>query len=113
MTTGNQLYSIQDSSRAIDVRYILGILNSILGKFLVKLYVTQLQERQFRMLSQYVANFPIAKATEQERNSIIQLVGSILAQPNEEKEKEIASLAFKIYGFTDLEIKSIQSQQSQ
>ena len=55
-------------SETIDPRYVLGILNSMLGKFLVKLYVTQLQERQFRMLSQYVMRFPIAHPTgEQER----------------------------------------------
>ena len=62
------------SSETLDPRYVLGILNSRLGKFLVKLYVTQLQERQFRMLSQYVMKFPIARPTREQEKEMTHLV---------------------------------------
>ena len=57
------------TSDTTDVKYILGVLNSSTGRILTKYYVTQLQERQFRMLAQYVCNFPIPianKATTKE-----------------------------------------------
>ena len=57
--TLNTAYTM--SSQSVDVKYILGILNSKLGRFLTKLYVTQLQQRQFRMLAQYVTRFPLPK----------------------------------------------------
>ena len=50
-------------SNSVDVRYVLGILNSTVGRMIARLYVTQLQERQYRMLSQYISKFPIAKST--------------------------------------------------
>ena len=48
-------------SDTVDVRYILGILNSSVGRMIARLYVTQLQERQFRMLAQYLVKFPNCK----------------------------------------------------
>ena len=59
------------SSNTEDVRFILGVINSKMGRFLTKLYVSQLQERQFRMLAQYVKNFPIPKLPQNEIDYII------------------------------------------
>ena len=76
------------SSETTDPRYVLGILNSRLGKFLVKLYVIQLQERQFRMLSQYVMNFPIAHPTKEQENEMIHLVQDVLVHQSLASEKK-------------------------
>ena len=95
------------SSETTDPRYVLGILNSRLGKFLVKLYVTQLQERQFRMLSQYVMKFPIAHPTKEQENEMIHLVQDVLVHQSLASEKRIDNLAFQIYGLTEIEIKSL------
>ena len=98
------------SSRSIDVRYILGILNSKLGKFLVKLYVTQLQERQFRMLSQYVTKFPIVKPDNIMESQMLELVNKMFEKANIETEARIDSLAFSIYGLTEQEINYLQNK---
>ena len=98
------------SSETTDSRYVLGILNSRLGKFLVKLYVIQLQERQFRMLSQYVMNFPIAHPTKEQENEMIHLVQDVLVHQSLASEKRIDNLAFQIYGLTEIEIKSLISR---
>ena len=98
------------SSETTDPRYVLGILNSRLGKFLVKLYVTQLQERQFRMLSQYVMKFSIAHPTKEQENEMIHLVQDVLVHQSLASEKRIDDLAFQIYGLTEIEIKSLISR---
>ena len=62
------------SSDTVDMRFILGVINSKVGRFLTKLYVSQLQERQYRMLAQYVTNFPIPKLRQSDMNYIIEAV---------------------------------------
>ena len=97
------------SSKTIDSRYVLGILNSRLGKFLVKLYVTQLQERQFRMLSQYVMRFPIVQPSKEQEAEMIQFVQDILEHQSVILEKRIDELAFQIYGLSEPEIKVLMT----
>ena len=98
------------SSETTDPRYVLGILNSRLGKFLVKLYVTQLQERQFRMLSQYVMKFPIARPTEEQEKEMTSLVQDALVHQAIETENRIDELAFQIYQLSETEIKLLISK---
>ena len=98
------------NSETTDPRYVLGILNSRLGKFLVKQYVTQLQERQFRMLSQYVMKFPIAHPRKEQENEMVRLVQDVLAHQSVTSEKRIDDLAFQIYGLTEKEVKSLISR---
>ena len=95
------------SSKTTDSRYVLGILNSRLGKFLVKLYVTQLQERQFRMLSQYVMRFPIVQPSKAQEAEMIQLVQDVLEHQSAILEKRIDELAFQIYRLSEPEIKAL------
>ncbi len=97
------------SSKTTDSRYVLGILNSRLGKFLVKLYVTQLQERQFRMLSQYVMRFPIVQPSKEQEAEMIQLVQDVLEHQSAILEKRIDELAFQIYGLSEPEIKVLMT----
>ena len=86
------------SSDTITPKYILGILNSSLGKFLVKLYVTQLQEKQFRMLAQYVNKMPIPVPTHNQEIQISNYVDLALNhQSNVEEliDKEVYDI-FKL-----------------
>ena len=76
------------SSNTEDVRFILGVINSKMGRFLTKLYVSQLQERQFRMLAQYVKNFPIPKLPQNEIDYIIKAVENNINKCNSELEEK-------------------------
>ena len=100
------------SSETLDSRYVLGILNSRLGKFLVKLYVTQLQERQFRMLSQYVIRFPIARPTIEQEKEMICLVNDILLNKSIALENRIDELAFQIYKLSGQEIEYMGNREN-
>ena len=92
------------SSNSIDVRYVLGVLNSKIGRFLTKMYVTQLQERQFRMLAQYVSKFPIPKPTALQLNRIVDVVNKILANHAvAEDENMLEQLILQLFNLTDEE----------
>ena len=92
------------SSKSIDTKYILGVLNSRLGKFLTKLYVIQLQERQFRMLAQYVVNFPIVIPSESQKDKMIELVQDVLDNHSNISEERVDQLTFELYGLSMDEI---------
>ena len=94
--TLNTAYTM--SSPSVDVKYILGILNSKLGRFLTKLYVTQLQQRQFRMLAQYVTRFPLPKWSN--NKELIDLVNKELRNHSTETEKRIDAFVERLYGLT-------------
>jgi hypothetical protein len=95
-----------------ELKYILGILNSKLGRLLVKYYVVQLQQRQFRMLNQYVVNFPIPK------NKDLKPISSLVDKINNsekysqniiEFEILIDNLVFQLYNFNTEEIEYIKN----
>ncbi|MEN2436003.1 TaqI-like C-terminal specificity domain-containing protein [Weeksellaceae bacterium A-14] len=95
-----------------ELKHILGILNSKLGRLLVKNYVVQLQQRQFRMLNQYVVNFPIPKT--EKTSNISKLVNEILSFKEQLKdtkilEQEIDSEIYKLFEFNSEEIKFINN----
>lgn len=89
---------------SIDIKFILGVLNSCLGKFLVKLYVTQLQERQFRMLAQYVTKFPIVKPDRSLEGRMVELVSYMLIKNTHNIEEDINKLVYSCYHLTEEEI---------
>lgn len=96
----------------LQLKYILGILNSKVGRLLVKFYVVQLQQRQFRMLNQYVVNFPIPQY--QENELISKKVDEILNLKNLNKstsklELEIDALVYELFNFNKDEISFIES----
>ena len=101
--TLNTAYSM--SSQTVDVKYILGILNSKLGRFLTKLYVTQLQQRQFRMLAQYVVKFPLPILSD--NTGLISLVDKELCQHSPETEREIDKYVEGLYGLSTEEAEVI------
>ena len=96
-------------SNSVDVRYILGILNSTVGRMIARLYVTQLQERQYRMLSQYISKFPIAKSTSKIQNEVITRVQKCLDSNITLNEEDINRIVYQIYGFESSEIAHIEN----
>ena len=96
-------------SDTVDVRYILGILNSSVGRMIARLYVTQLQEHQFRMLAQYLVKFPIVKGPVDVQNEIIECVQENLVQKNKEQEDRINHMVYQLYGFDNMEADYIKN----
>ena len=96
-------------SDTVDVRYILGILNSSVGRMIARLYVTQLQERQFRMLAQYLVKFPIVKGPIDVQNEIIECVQENLVQENKEQEDRINNMVYQLYDFDNMEADYIKN----
>ena len=95
-------------SKSVDCRYVLGLLNSSVGKFISKLYVSQLQERQFRMLAQYVSKFPLPNFNQHIKEAIINLVQQRLETGNDEIEHSIDDYICSLFEFSQEEIKVIQ-----
>ena len=77
-------------SDSVDVRYILSILNSSVGRIIARLYVTQLQERQFRMLAQYLVKFPIPQVEPCIQHKLIECVNVCLSHNTKELEDIIS-----------------------
>lgn len=99
-------------SRTYDVKYILGILNSALGGFLAKLYVTQLQQRQFRMLAQYVARFPLPKCSNENMKYLSGLVEKAMTEYTPQIEAKIDDFVFELYGLDNDEITAVRNRES-
>ncbi|CAI9430054.1 site-specific DNA-methyltransferase (adenine-specific) [Candidatus Ornithobacterium hominis] len=100
------------TGNVVEIQHILGILNSKLGKLLVKNYVVQLQQRQFRMLNQYVVNFPIPKI--EKTSNISKLVDKIILFKEQLKdtkvlEEEIDFETYKLFGFNTEEVEYINN----
>ena len=96
------------SSNTEDVRFILGVINSKMGRFLTKLYVSQLQKRQFRMLAQYVKNFPIPKLPQNEIDYIIKAVEYNINKCNSELEEKINRAVCSWYNLNADELNFIE-----
>ena len=98
------------TSDTTNAKYILGILNSSTGRILTKYYVTQLQERQFRMLAQYVCNFPIPIVDDATSNAIIHLV-DLRLDGDLSAEGKIDKIVFEIFDFSSEEIAYIENRE--
>ena len=112
MVVMNTAYSL--CSDSIDVRYLLGVLNSSIGKFIIKNTVTQLGLAGYRILWQYVSLFPIVKKPAQEA-MIIACVEDILeakkkGKETRIKEAQINQLVADIYGLNEQERQYIATQ---
>ncbi|WP_434059806.1 TaqI-like C-terminal specificity domain-containing protein [Myroides marinus] len=98
-----------------ELKYIMCLLNSKLGKQLVKFYVVQLQQRQYRMLNQYVVDFPIPKLTLEDYMNFGNLATKILEnkkinQDFKELEKTIKDKVYNIFNMSKEEIDFIELQ---
>lgn len=96
-------------SNSVDVRFILGVLNSSVGRIIARLYVTQLQERQFRMLAQYLAKFPIPQAAPNFQHKLVECVHICLSHNTKELDDIINKTVYEIYKFNEAEITYIES----
>lgn len=76
---------------------------------IARLFVTQLQERQYRMLAQYMAKFPIAKSSKVVQDEICSLVQERLNSSIEKNESEIDRMVQLIYNFDNEEIAYINN----
>jgi len=96
------------------LKFILAVLNSLLGRFLTKIYTVQLGNRQFRMLHQYVQNFPIPNLINEKSLECIKLVSTVLDTKTNDAIKqslfkELNTIVYSIYSLTDDEIAIINT----
>ena len=111
--TTEESYSLNTSyfmvGNEFNLKYILGVLNSKVGKFIVKSHVTPLQRRQYRLFYQFVENFQIPKISKEEMRKIIVLVDAILAKKTSGEdttnlEDQINRLAYSYINLSKEEI---------
>ena len=96
------------SSNTCNMKYVLGVINSNLGRLLTKFYVTQLGKRQFRMLAQYVCKFPIRKISDDKANFIENIVDSII-KGDKIAEKRLNRAVCTWYNLTEKEIEYVEN----
>ena len=92
--------------------YLLGILNSKMGWFLIMQYCTKIQ-RGYQLIAKYFGRIPIPTITNDQRMNLEIVVNELLngQLDNEEfdaQEHELNRLVFSIYALTDLEINAIE-----
>jgi hypothetical protein len=97
-------------SKAVDLRYLLGILNSKYASVLL----SNLRSGDYHIYPEHLRNLPIPLVSPIKQQPIIALVNQILSakkenQPAENLEKEIDRLVYELYGLTEEEIKIIES----
>ena len=95
------------SSDTENLHYLLGVLNSKVGKFIIHHHVIQLGESGYRVLAQYVTKFPIVHHPPQEK-LITDIVSQLLKAPTPEKERALNALVCEAYGLTDQEREYIE-----
>ena len=95
-----------------DIKFLLGVLNSDLGRFLVKTFVDKLDSGGYMMQKSSIEKVPIVSDNDQLRTSISSLVDVILTKAFDRQmvadaEKQINTLLFEAYGFTNTELELI------
>ena len=88
-------------------KYLLGILNSSIGWFLVSQFCTPIQNG-FQLIFAYMKQLPIPPATAEQQAPIVALVEQVLAakaagQPTDQLETQIDSLVAALYGLSPAE----------
>jgi len=99
----------------IKLEYLLGILNSTLMKFYLKLYANTSGVGTLRWINAYVKNFPIYNANETQQQSLSTKVTQILDFKKEDAaadttglEAEIDAMVYALYGLSEEEIKIVE-----
>ncbi len=98
-------------SRGIDLRYLLGILNSKYASILL----ANLRGGDYHIYPEHIRNIPIPSATKEKQQPIIDLVDQILITKKKNAhadtslvEEQIDQLIYKLYGLTQEEIDIIE-----
>ena len=97
-----------------DDKFLVGLLNSKMGWWLISKYCTAIQNG-YQLIWKYFGQVPIPKETVN-RKEIIDLVGEIIASKKLHPDKDISKLGSKIdqlvyllYGLTEEEIKIVEN----
>lgn len=98
-------------SASIDLKYILGIMASKLGRELLTLQ----RAGDYHIVPEHIRNIPIAYATQIQQGKIVVIVDKILkskqinpATDTSALENEIDHLVYQLYGLTEDEIKIVE-----
>ena len=97
-----------------NIKYLMAVLNSAIGKWIVQEYVTKLDTGGYMMQKTFLDKIPVYFPSELEEEPFIQLVDKIIGRKNDDHtadtldlEKEIDEMIFKLYGLTEEEIKIV------
>jgi len=97
-----------------NLKYLLGFLNSAVGRWLVQEYVTKLDTGGYMMQKVFLDKIPIYVPSEEQEKIIVEVVDRVLE--NKEKkietkdiEKQLDELIFQLYELTEDEIKMIEN----
>jgi len=98
------------------LKYLLGFLNSSVGRWLIQEYVTKLDTGGYMMQKVFLDKVPIFEPTEEQENEIVILVDKILTNKGtitdtKELEKELDELIFKLYDLTEDERNQIEGNE--
>jgi len=99
-----------------NIKYLLGFLNSSVGRWLIQEYVTKLDTGGYMMQKVFLDKVPIFEPTEEQESEIVTLVDKILLSKEsktstKELEKELDELIFKLYDLTEEERKQIEGKE--
>ena len=96
-----------------NIKYLLAILNSRVGKWLIQEYVSKLDTGAYMMQKSYLGEIPIFEASEIEMKEIMKLMDKILAKKGKDcsdLEAQIDALVYKLYDLTEEEIGIIEER---
>lgn len=106
-------FQMEQLSATIDLRYLLGIMNS---KYAITL-LANIRGGDYHIYPEYIRNIPIPMASEEQQKPIIELVDKILEAKKihlqadtKDYENQIDKLVYHLYGLTYDEIKVIDPE---
>ena len=104
---------MENLSKSVDLRYLLGIMNSKYANVLL----SNIRGGDFNIYPEYIRNIPIPTATKEQQKPIIDLVDKILAAKKADAtsdttalERKIDELVYKLYGLTDEELAIVEGR---
>jgi adenine-specific DNA-methyltransferase len=99
------------------IKYLLGLLNSKLGRYLIKEYVTKLDTGGYMMQKVLLETIPIKVPSPEEQANIETLVHLVIDSKKEnlqadtnDLEAQIDQLVYQLYNFTEEEIEIIENE---
>ncbi len=100
----------------ISIKYLLSILNSSVGRYLVKNYVDKLDTGGYMMQKSSIEKIPIKKIEEKAQQPFVALVDQILelkkaGKDTQALENEIDALVYRLYDLTDEEIRIVEGKE--
>ncbi|QGW27168.1 DUF7149 domain-containing protein [Phnomibacter ginsenosidimutans] len=112
--SGARVFAITLTDPEVDLKYLLGILNSKLIAFIIKSTFPIKAGGYFSMSSTFVDKLPIMKPSMSVQEQIANLISEILKQErssNEQMilEKEVDKLIYQLYELTEEEIQIIEN----